>query len=68
MGICDEFIRWLFVDGTKPKARARFALFGTKTGKSDAMDSVRKGKQNNLGVNQPMEEAITWNESCRNLE
>ena len=68
MSLCDEFIRWLLIDGTRPRDTARFAFFGMMTAKNAAMGVVRKGKQNNLRVNQLMEEALTWNELSRNLE
>jgi len=68
MSACDEFIRWLLIDGTKPTTTARFAFFGMKTAKNAAMGIVRKGKQNNLRVTQLMEETLTWNEVSRNLE
>ena len=35
--------------------------------KEAAMGSVRKGKQNNLRVNELMKEALTWSEMSRNL-
>ena len=68
MSVCDEFMRWLLVDGTEPTTTARFAFFGMKTAKNAAMGTVKKGKQNNLRVAQLTEEALTWNEVSRNLE
>lgn len=58
LNVCDEFIRWLLIDGTRPRTTARFAFFGMKAAKNAAMGTVRKGKQNNLRVNQPMEKAL----------
>jgi hypothetical protein len=68
MSVCDEFVRWLLIDGTRPRTTARFAFFGMKAAKNAAMGTVRKGKQNNLKVNQLMEEALTWNELSTNLK
>ena len=44
LGLADQFIRWIVVDGTKPSGTDRFAIFDNKGGKDAAMGGVRKGK------------------------
>ena len=57
--LADEFIRWMLVDGTKPKGTRRYAIFSSREAKSATMGGVKRGKQNNLRVNQLMRNAVT---------
>lgn len=68
LSVCDEFIRWILIDGTKTKGAKRFAFFGTSTAQNAAMGTVRTGKQNNLRVNELMKEAITWGKLSQEIE
>lgn len=65
--LADQFIRWILVDGTKPKGTDRFAIFDNKQAKNAAMSGVSRGKQNNLRINELMKHAITWNKLSEEL-
>ncbi len=66
--LADEFIRWILVDGTKPKGTRRYAIFSSREAKSAAMGGVKRGKQNNLRVNQLMRNALTWDQLSEELK
>lgn len=68
LNLADQVIRWILVDGIKPKGTSRFAIFDNKQAKSAAMGGVSKGKQNNLQVNKLMRSAITWDKLSEALE
>jgi hypothetical protein len=63
----DQFIRWVLVDGTKPRGSRRFAIFDNNEAKNAAMGNVRRGKQNNLRANDLMRNAITWPQLIENI-
>lgn len=58
--LCDRFVRWILVDGTKPKGSNRYVIFNNKQAENAAMGGVRKGKQNNLRVNDLLKYGTTW--------
>jgi len=66
--LTQRFIRWILIDGTKPKGTTRYALFDNRQAKQSAMGSVRKGKQNNLRVNDLMKNALNWNMLSKAIE
>jgi len=68
LSLADNFVRWILVDGTKPKGADRFAIFDNKQAKNAAMGGVSRGKQNNLRVNNLMRNAITWDKLSKKLE
>jgi len=68
LNVCDEFIRWIFVDGTIQAGKKRYALFGTRDGKNAVMGKVRRGKQNNLRVSDLRKNMISWNTLVEQLE
>jgi hypothetical protein len=68
LNVCDEFIRWIFVDGTMQKGKKRFAFFGTRDAKNAVMATVQRGKQNNLRVSELRKNLISWNELLEQLE
>ena len=67
LSLANQFIRWILVDGTKPKGSSRFVIFDNDQAKSAAMGGVKKGKQNNFRVNDLMRNAITWTELIESL-
>jgi hypothetical protein len=66
--ICDELIRWIFVDGTIQVGKRRFAFFGMRVAKNSVMGRVQRGKQNNLRVSDLRKNLISWNELLGHLE
>lgn len=66
--VCDEFMCWIFVDGTIQMGKRRFALFGMRDAKNAVMGKVQRGKQNNLRVSALRENLISWNELLEQLE
>ncbi len=66
--LCDEFIRWILVDGTKPKSARRYAFFRTDKAKTSAMGTIQRGKQNNLRVRDLTRQSITWSELSERIE
>lgn len=66
--VCDEFMRWIFVDGTVQAGKRRFAFFGTRDAKNAVMGKVQRGKQNNLRVSDLRKNVISWNELLEQLE
>jgi hypothetical protein len=60
LGLADQFIRWILVDGTQPGGSSRYVVFSNHEAKNAAMNGVRRGKQNNFRVNHLMKNAITW--------
>ncbi len=68
LGLADQFIRWILVDGVKPKGEGRFAIFDNKQAKNASMGGVSRGKQNNLRVNELMRNPITWDKLSKELE
>lgn len=67
LSLANQFIRWLLVDGTRPKESSRFAIFDNNEAKNAAMGDVRRGKQNNLRVNDLMKSAITWTQLIESI-
>lgn len=68
LNLADQFIRWIVVDGTKPKGSTRFAILNNNQAQNAAMGGVRREKQNNFRLNTLMSNAITWNELSKALE
>lgn len=68
LDLCDEFIRWIFVDGTEPEGTKRYAFFATSNAKNATMGTVLRGKQNNLRVSDLRKNLISWNELLAQLE
>ena len=67
LSLANQFIRWVLVDGTKPKGSSRFAIFDNNEAKNAAMGGVRRDKQNNLRVNDLMRNAITWTQLIKRI-
>lgn len=68
MILADEFIRWILVDCTKPKGTPRYAIFSSREAKIAAMGGVKRGKQNNLRVNELMRNAVPWDQLSNELK
>jgi hypothetical protein len=66
--VCDDLIRWIFVDGTIQAGKRRFAFFGTRVAKNSVMGKVQRGKQNNLRVSDMRRNLVSWNELLGQLE
>jgi hypothetical protein len=60
LDLANQFIRWMLVDGTKPKGSERFAIFDNIQAKNAAMGGIKRGKQNNFRVNDLINNATTW--------
>ncbi|OAG27974.1 hypothetical protein [Thermodesulfatator autotrophicus] len=68
LNLANQFIRWLLVDGTKPKGSSRFIIFDNIQAKNAAMGGVRRGKQNNFRINTLVNNATTWDNFLKELE
>jgi len=68
LNLANQFIRWLLVDGTKPKGSSRFIIFDNIQARNAAMGGVRRGKQNNFRINALVNNAITWDNFLKELE
>ena len=66
--LADRFSRWIMVDGTKSRGLARFTIFSNSQAHEAAMNSVGRGKQNNLRIDDLMANAITWDNLLKELE
>jgi len=67
LSLANQFIRWVLMDGTRPRGSRRFAIFDNNEAKNAAMGNVRRGKQNNLRVNDLMRNAITWSQLIESI-
>lgn len=56
----NRFIRWILVDGTRPKDSERYVFFNNNQAKKSAMGYVKKEKQYNFRVKSLMNNAINW--------
>jgi hypothetical protein len=68
LNVCEEFMRWIFVDGTIQAGKRRYALFGMRDAKKAVMGKVERGKQNNLRVTDLRKNLISWNGLLKQLE
>jgi len=68
LNLANQFIRWILVDGTRPKGSSRFVIFDNKETKNTAMGDVKRGKQNNLRVNDLMKDAIIWTQLIESIK
>lgn len=68
LNLANQFIRWLLVDGTRPKGSSRFLIFDNIQAKNATMGGVRRGKQNNFRINVLVNNATTWDNFLRELE
>jgi len=68
MNLCDEFVRWILADGTRPKGTNRYGFFGMDMAKNATIGTVERGKQNNLRVRDLIKQALTWNDLAKRLE
>ncbi len=68
--LADQVIRWILVDGTKPKGEPRYFIFNNTTAKKVTMGNVSRGKQNNLNIKRLYESvpSITWEELLEAVE
>jgi len=66
--LADTFIRWVLVDGTRPRGAARYVFFDNRLARGAAMGGVGRGKQNNLRVNHLLRSGITWDQLSEELE
>ena len=68
LNLANQFIRWLLIDGTRPKGSSRFTIFDNIQARNAAMGGVRRGKQNNFRINTLVNNATTWDNFLRELE
>jgi hypothetical protein len=68
LSLANQFIRWILVDGTRPKESSRFVIFDNKEAKNAVMGGVKRGKQNNLRVNDSMKNPITWTQLIESIK
>lgn len=68
LGLADQHIRWILVDGTKPFGQKRFVIFSSSRAKGETMGGIGREKQNNLRISSLMTTAITWDDLSRELE
>ena len=68
LSLANQFIRWILVDGTRPRGLSRFAIFDNNEAKNAAMGGVSRGKQNNLRVKYLMKNAITWTQLIESIK
>lgn len=68
--LADRVIRWILVDGRKPKGTDRYFIFNSAIAREAVMGNVSRGKQNNLNVNRLYELVfpMTWGELLRAVE
>src|SRR3990170_2593893 len=67
LSLANQFIQWILVDGTRPRGSSRFAILDNNEAKNAAMGDVRRGKQNNLRVNDLMKNGITWTQLAESI-
>jgi hypothetical protein len=60
LDVLDEFVRWAFVDATRPHGSDRYALLTCREAKSAAMGSIASGKQNNFRMSAITPHLVTW--------
>lgn len=65
--LANKFIRWLLVDGTKPKGSERFVIFDNIQAKNAIMGKLKEGKQNNFRIKDLMKNAVTWEKFINEL-
>jgi hypothetical protein len=63
----DKSIRWIYADGTKSPGTARYALFTCAKAKNSAMNSVCRGKQNNLRLAELRDCLVPWPRLCDDI-
>jgi len=68
LDLANQFIRWLLVDGTRPKGCSRFIIFDNIQAKNAAMSGVKRGKQNNFRINSLVKNATAWNNFLKELK
>lgn len=60
LNVLDRFIRWAFVDATRPHGSDRFALMTCREARSAAMGLVAPGKQNNFRMSAIAPHMVAW--------
>jgi hypothetical protein len=63
----DKTVRWIYADGTKSAGTARYALFTCAKAKNSAMNSVCRGKQNNLRIAALHDSLVPWAKLCDDI-
>ena len=58
--LVDSSIRWVLGNALLPEAAPRYAFFNSVRAQRAAMGGVRRGKQNNLRINDFADELLTW--------
>lgn len=61
-------VKWILVNGTKPRGSKRFAFFDSIKAKNSIMRNVERSKQNNLHVNDFKDLFATWQDLCDSLK